>query len=126
MSRINKEETYTYNKYYYEVNRRKILAQHRELSRQLKLEALSHYSLSGIVKCSCCNVDDIDVLCLDHIDNNGNEHRKRINSYGTGFYRRLKKSGFPNGFQTLCFNCNMKKAIGKSNNDWEERNGNLS
>ena len=30
---------------------------------------------------------------------------------GVSFYRKLQKQGYPNGFQVLCANCNLRKAL---------------
>ena len=60
--------------------------------------------------CVACGEDDRDVLCIDHIGNNGNGHRRKLGiSGGTKFYYWLKKEGLPDGYQTLCVNCNWSK-----------------
>lgn len=82
-----------------------------ELNHLLKIETLSHYA-GGIAHCAFCNITDIDILTIDHIDNNGNEHRRSLGLNGRSgvrFYRWLRYNNFPEGYQTLCFNCNMKK-----------------
>ena len=45
-------------------------------------------------KCSNCGIDDVDVLDVDHINNNGAEHR-RDGFHGYNLYRHLKKLKFP-------------------------------
>lgn len=85
----------------------------REGYQRLKQEVLSHYSISPPV-CAHCRITDIDVLCIDHIANDGAEHRRIIgHNYGANFYRWLKKNNYPGGFQVLCRNCNWKKRIKK-------------
>lgn len=62
-------------------------------------------------KCVRCTVSDIDLLDIDHINNNGAEHRK-IDLFGYNLYRLLKKQGYPkDDYQLLCKNCNWKKEI---------------
>jgi len=83
---------------------------------RLKQEALERYSAGGSVACAVCGCDDIDMLCLDHIGNNGAEHRKKIGisgrgSAGTSTHAALKREGWPPGLQVLCANCNLKKEI---------------
>jgi hypothetical protein len=57
--------------------------------------------------CECCGIDNLQLLSIDHIDGNGASHRKSIKkSAGAGFYSWLKKNNFPDGFRTLCYNCN--------------------
>ena len=59
-----------------------------------------------------CEVSDIDMLCLDHINDDGALERKSgIASKGKAFYRRLRREKFPPGYQTLCYNHNQKKRI---------------
>ncbi len=38
---------------------------------------LSHYS-NGTMRCLNCGEDDITVLTVDHINNDGAEHRKKL------------------------------------------------
>ncbi len=60
-------------------------------------------------RCARCDEDDIDVLCIDHINNDGAAHRKKIGGGGVVLYQWLKNNNWPTGFQTLCWNCNIKK-----------------
>ena len=80
---------------------------------KIKMEGLSIYS-NGEIKCKQCGETDIDVLCLDHIENNGADHRKELGiaargRNGSNTYETLKKAGWPPGLQVLCANCNMRK-----------------
>ena len=63
--------------------------------------------------CQCCGEQEFNFLSLDHIANNGAAERKELGYSGTGhaFYRRLKKLGFPSGYQVLCMNCNFGKRM---------------
>jgi len=92
--------------------------QHRRVNNKrtvgLKTEVLTHYGPFGILKCSWpgCPIDDLDMLSLDHINNDGHEHRKKTKGKGGGdIYRLLVKEGFPKGFQTLCWNHQIKKEL---------------
>jgi hypothetical protein len=77
--------------------------------RALKIEVMEAY---GGVCCACpgCNVTNIQVLTIDHINNDGAEHRKIINS--GELYSWLKKNNFPPGFRVLCYNCNCGRRHG--------------
>ncbi len=56
-----------------------------------------------------CGIADTDVLCVDHIHDDGFKERKS-GSYGSKFYYRLRAEGFPKDrYQLLCANCNMIK-----------------
>lgn len=62
--------------------------------------------------CACCGNDFMPHLTLDHVNGNGNEHRRTENS--RVLYRRLRRmlrEGQPNDpmFQVLCWNCNLAK-----------------
>lgn len=61
-------------------------------------------------KCACCGNARRIVLELDHVDNNGAEDRRAIRRTG-GFpmAARLRKEGWPPGFQLLCANCHAEK-----------------
>jgi hypothetical protein len=61
--------------------------------------------------CTLCSENDPDVLTIDHTDQNGSDH-KNSNGYrykGIHLYRWLVNNNFPDGFRTLCFNCNIKQ-----------------
>lgn len=65
--------------------------------------------------CACCGEHRYTMLHIDHINNNGNEHRstisngKRRSASGSETYRWIIKNGFPNDLQVLCANCNDSK-----------------
>lgn len=100
-----------YNNRYRESKRRRNL--------ELKHQVMEYYS-NGKPICSLCGFSDIRALCIDHINNDGAEHRRRVcgnsrNGGGTSStYFWLRKNGFPDGFQVLCFNCNQIK-------EWDKR-----
>lgn len=80
--------------------------------------ALSHYyrlqdeaiRAYGGYACSWCGIDEPLVLCLDHVENNGNAHRKELGFLGGArLYKWLRDRGYPTGFQVLCMNCNHAK-----------------
>ena len=85
--------------------------------RIVKLEVLTHYS-KGKPICSDkdCDVDDTDMLVLDHIKDDGAAHRKGMTANGTGIfmYDWAKRNHFPKIFQVLCWNHNIKKQLSKS------------
>lgn len=59
--------------------------------------------------CACCGEDNQGFLTLDHIEGNGSKERRETGRSGVGFYHLLLRRGLPEGFQTLCFNCNCAK-----------------
>jgi len=75
-----------------------------------KLTILHHYG----GKCKSCGEADMAVLSIDHKYGGGTKHRQEIRKQGTTFYRWLVKNDYPDDFQVLCFNCNMKKHLNGS------------
>lgn len=74
--------------------------------RRAKQEAMEAYG----GQCACCGENELVFLCIDHVNNDGAEHRKEVGS-GTSMYRWLRKNKYPSGFQVLCWNCNAAKSI---------------
>lgn len=76
-------------------------------AKSIKVECLESY---GGCKCQC-GEDDVTVLTLDHVNDDGAEHRRETNTRGFGFYMMLRKNGFPSDppLQVLCMNCNIRK-----------------
>ncbi len=73
----------------------------------LKLSILTHY---GDGECACvkCGFNDIRALSIDHINGGGTAHRKIVGS-GDRIYAWLVRNDYPQGFQTLCMNCQFVK-----------------
>lgn len=96
-----------------EESRSKARVLQRRLNVQIKLEVLSHYSPDGKLRCSWpdCDVMDIDMLSLDHINNDGAESKRSGGQTGIAGYRIVKRNNYPDGYQTLCHNHQMKKEI---------------
>lgn len=82
----------------------RLIEKRRELKRQV-------FEIYGGAFCRCCAETSLIMLTLDHMNNNGAAERKEWKSDGgvDGFYRKLKKRGFPDGYQVLCYNCNVAK-----------------
>lgn len=80
----------------------------KEEYERLKLEAFRQYSVTPYPSCTCCGETIVHFLGIDHLNGGGRAHRKEVGS-GFGFYRWLRRNGFPEGFQTLCHNCNQAK-----------------
>jgi hypothetical protein len=76
---------------------------------KMRKRVFDHYGWS----CACCG--STKRLTIDHIDGTGGEHRKELfgrQLAGWHFYRWLIRHGFPDGYQTLCFPCNLSKRDG--------------
>ena len=113
--RKNKAKYQKLSKAYYKANKDKNQAKtkiYRDQTRAaLKLEVLQHYSVSKIPVCKCCGEGMYEFMSLDHVNGDGAEHRRKHPKARAGhsFYSWLKRNGFPEGLQVLCFNCNCAK-----------------
>src|SRR3990167_330918 len=85
-----------------------------EAERRKKLRESVFAAYGGYV-CSCCCEDEPMFMTIDHIANDGNEHRRKLKSLigngGTAFFDWLKRNKFPSGYQVLCRNCNWGKHV---------------
>lgn len=83
---------------------------------KLKREVIDAYG----GHCACCGETELVFLTIDHIDDNGAEHRRELaaacgadgskwGQAGAPTYRWLRDNDFPPGFQVLCANCNCGK-----------------
>jgi len=77
----------------------------KEYRAKIRNQVFDHYGWT----CFCCGENHPEFLTIDHINNDGATHRKEI---GTNYiYNWLIKNNFPEGFQTLCMNCNFAKEL---------------
>jgi len=98
---------------YYLKNQERLLRDIQRKKWALKEEVLTHYG-NGRCACVLCRFDDIRALSIDHIAGNGTKERVQLkNKGGVTFYRWLRKRGYPEGYQTLCMNCQFIKRIEK-------------
>ncbi len=85
------------------------------LGRYAALKANVFQAYGG--SCACCGESQSDFLAIDHVENNGADHRRELagkrykSMTGVHMYRWLKKNEFPDGFQVLCHNCNFSKHL---------------
>ena len=113
----HKKETKERQAQYYRDNKKEILerlAKYRQSHKkeekdrkhrvylEQRLIVMNHYG----GKCAFCGNTNVNHLCIDHINNDGAEHRKTI---GRQICRWLIKNNFPDGFQVLCYNHNAEK-----------------
>ena len=103
----NREKRLAYGKKWRDSNPDKMNIYRKKHIVKLKEETFAAY---GGRFCRCCGEAEPLFLSIDHIDGNGNEHRRSLgNSGGKDFYTWLRKNGYPEGYQVLCFNCNLAK-----------------
>ena len=71
-----------------------------QIRRKIKLTVFKHYGN----KCSMCGINDLNLLTIDHINNDGKEHRKRCGA-SNYIYRDIIKNHFPPDLRLLCWKC---------------------
>jgi len=104
--RIHLDICNKYKQNYMNKARGKVNQRLRDSRKAWKQLALDHYGR----ECQCCNENEEIFLSIDHIENNGAEHRRTV-SGARDLYQWLNRNKFPPGFQTLCRNCNWAKYI---------------
>ena len=82
----------------------------KEWRAKIKRIVLTHYANEKL-ECVICHENRIGCLSIDHINGGGNKHRKEIKSSGYHFYMWLIKNKFPEGYRTLCMNCQFLSTI---------------
>lgn len=60
-------------------------------------------------KCTCCGEDNFYFLNIDHVNNDGAQHRRQMGSHGASIRAILREGYKPDRYQVLCCNCNSAK-----------------
>lgn len=86
-----------------------VRATQRQALAELKVAIMGAYG----GKCECCDERNIHFLTLDHVNNDGHEHRARVGE-GYASWRDLRRRGFPQeGYRVMCWNCHMATTHGR-------------
>lgn len=92
---------------YRKINREILNIKQKERNADKKLKILQEYCKDEIPYCFGCGIEELSVLAIDHINDDGAEHRRNMNS--ARLYGWLTTNNYPSGFQVLCYNCNIYK-----------------
>lgn len=94
---------------YYLQNKAAVHARTRRRRREIRDIVVAGYNGA----CTCCGERQREFLTLDHVNNDGNIHRKgRSNrSAQDAAYRDAIDRGFPPDYTILCFNCNIARSL---------------
>lgn len=85
-------------------SRQRLGSEHRKAKRAARRRTvLEHYGVGGVAKCVKCGESQYEFLAIDHVNGGGLAHRKQI---GANIYEWIFKAELPDGFRTLCHNCN--------------------
>ncbi|KKN79315.1 hypothetical protein LCGC14_0340970 [marine sediment metagenome] len=112
--KLHKVHNNKMNRKYYRLHRGQVLIRQmvtqRKRSQRLKEEALKYYSIGNKVACVNCGFSNIDALTIDHVNGGGNKHRRQLGGRsGVSFYYWLAENKYPEGYRTLCMNCQFIK-----------------
>jgi hypothetical protein len=83
---------------------------HQEYAENIKRDVLTHYG-NGNCACVRCGFSDMRALSIDHINGDGAKHRKELSDNpekrytGLRMYKWIQDNKYPDGFRTLCLNC---------------------
>lgn len=107
----NKETISVKQKEWNKKNRESVREYSRTRQRLLRREVLKHYG----GECVWCGEDFCPCLEIDHINNDGAEHRREVirGQGSTSFMTWLYRNNYPAGFQILCANCHRMKHFRK-------------
>jgi hypothetical protein len=86
-------------------NKTKVNRWRKDHYKKIRLEVLQAYG----GKCACCGEAEPAFLAIDHVNGNGNKHRKETKLRGLKMFFWLRRNGYPSEFQLLCHNCNVAK-----------------
>ena len=91
---------------------------YKDYSREKLFKKLQHQRFRDIVikhyskntqSCACCGEPQKEFLTIDHKNQDGASHRKEVPT--ARLCKWLIDSGFPSGFQILCYNCNCARSL---------------
>ena len=107
----NKDRRYVYIKGWNKRNPKKISMYQKRYKMKLRLLVFRYYS-KGDIKCACCREKSLEFLTVDHINGDGNIHRRELGHRGGHqMYSWLKNNNFPPGYRILCINCNHSYGV---------------
>lgn len=107
---------------YREKNKHNMKKYYKGYIPKLQEEVLTHYG-GGKMACVCCGETIFQFLTIDHM-NGREQHEKKNRKYrGWMLKQYLRSHGYPEGYQTLCFNCNSGRALNKGVCPHEAKSG---
>jgi len=77
--------------------------------RQKQKNLVYNYYSNGKFNCAKCGYTNYLALTVDHINGDGNKHRREVGD----IYKFLIRNNFPTGYQILCMNCQFVKKFEK-------------
>lgn len=102
---LTREENLVLMREYY--SRTKV--QHLVIMRRMRNKLWNLYLNRYGKICACCGESDKRFLTIEHLKGGGSAHRKAYPGGADRIIRQLRKAGWPEGYATLCMNCNFGK-----------------
>lgn len=107
----NKARRYAYIKSWNAKNKSKVSGYQKKYKTKLRKQVIGYYS-AYTYRCACCHEKNWEFLTIDHIENNGAEHRRELGiKGGHRYYNWLINNNFPKGYRVLCANCNHSLGV---------------
>ena len=99
----NKEYTSFLHKMWYQENKARSAAQHREHRRKLRSEAMAGYGS----RCLFCGEDRLAGLQFHHVNHDGKEQRESTIGSSSGYHKWIIDNHFPDSLILLCGTCHL-------------------
>jgi hypothetical protein len=110
--RDKRQSLYRKNPLKYREKTYKWLERHREYYKEVRRKAQQDKRRLCILKyggkCTCCGLEHLPYLQLDHVNGNGHRERKQ-GKLGMRFYNHLLREPVSPDLQVLCANCHHAK-----------------
>jgi hypothetical protein len=87
----------------------KHFASRQEYNRKIYAEARQKVLQGYGGVCACCGEATPEFLAIDHVNDDGKQHRAKGNGRGYMLFLEIIRDNFPPRFQVLCWNCNAAK-----------------
>jgi len=89
----------------------KVRRSRQETQQKVKRQVIGHYGSA----CECCGERNLHFLTLDHVNNDGGEHRRLVKEEtgAASIYRWIRNRDFDHDFElrVLCYNCNLGRRV---------------
>ena len=96
---------------YYKNHREQQLAAQKRSRLKIKAKVFTHYG-GDSCRCVQCGESRLACLSIDHIRGGGTSHRRELGFTDSfRFYKWLIERNYPQGYQTLCMNCQFCKRM---------------
>lgn len=79
----------------------------KKAERRRRLLVLERYGN----RCVCCGERELTFLTLDHVNNDGSDHRKWLKANSKDLTQWIVDNDFPDTIQVLCYNCNLGRSL---------------